>query len=115
MLTRISPALAVAYWVMIHSALLGDQMPMRSPGLQAEGDEAGGEGLDVGGEFGPGPVDTLLADDQAGAVAEAGDGAVEMDPDGIPDHRLAGGAVHVAGRGVGHWCAPLRGLVVRAP
>ena len=27
-----SPALAVAHWVITHSALLGDQMPMRLPG-----------------------------------------------------------------------------------
>ena len=32
MFTRISPALAVANWVSTHSELLGDQMPMRSPG-----------------------------------------------------------------------------------
>ena len=32
MLTRISPALAVANWVTTHSALFGDQMPIRSPG-----------------------------------------------------------------------------------
>ena len=34
MFTRIRPALAVANCVTIHSALLGDQMPMRSPGFR---------------------------------------------------------------------------------
>ena len=33
MLTRISPAFAVANCVTTHSALFGDQMPMRSPGF----------------------------------------------------------------------------------
>ena len=32
MFTRISPALAVANCVTTHSALFGDQMPIRSPG-----------------------------------------------------------------------------------
>src|SRR5829696_3801953 len=31
-LVNINPALAVAYWRVVHSALLGDQMPTRSPG-----------------------------------------------------------------------------------
>ncbi len=31
MLTRIAPILAVANWVIVHSAQLGDQMPTRSP------------------------------------------------------------------------------------
>ena len=31
MLTRIAPILAVAYWVTVHSARFGDQMPTRSP------------------------------------------------------------------------------------
>ena len=34
MLTRISPALAVANWVTTHSALFGDQIPIRSPRLR---------------------------------------------------------------------------------
>jgi hypothetical protein len=31
MLTRTAPILAVAYWTIVHSAQLGDQMPTRSP------------------------------------------------------------------------------------
>ncbi len=31
MFTRIAPILAVAYWVMVHSAQFGAQMPTRSP------------------------------------------------------------------------------------
>ena len=34
MLTRISPAFAAANCVTAHSLLLGDQMPMRSPGAR---------------------------------------------------------------------------------
>ena len=30
-MTRMAPSLAVAYWVTVHSAQLGAQMPMRSP------------------------------------------------------------------------------------
>jgi hypothetical protein len=33
MVTRISPALAAANWVSVHSARLSDQIPMRSPGF----------------------------------------------------------------------------------
>ena len=84
-------------------------------GLQPKGDKAGGEGIDVRRQFRPCPVDALLADDQAGTVAEAGDGAVEMDPDRVADHRLVRGAVHVAGREVGHRSAPWDGLVVWPP
>src|SRR4029453_9222848 len=32
MFTRMAPTLAVAYWRVTHSALLGDQIPTRSPG-----------------------------------------------------------------------------------
>ena len=46
MLTRISPALAVANCVTTHSALFGDQMPTRSPGCEAQRQQAGGEGVD---------------------------------------------------------------------
>jgi len=31
MLTRMAPILAVAYWVIVHSAQFGAQMPTRSP------------------------------------------------------------------------------------
>ena len=31
MLTRTAPILAVAYWVSVHSAQFGDQIPTRSP------------------------------------------------------------------------------------
>ena len=34
MFTKISPALAVANWVIVHSAQLGAQTPIRSPGLR---------------------------------------------------------------------------------
>ena len=106
MLTRISPALAVANWVTTHSALLGDQMPTRSPGCRPKRDQAGGERVDAFGQFRPGPADALLADDQAGAITPTRDGAVEMHPDGVPDHGLIGGAVHVAGRLTSRWNFP---------
>ena len=47
MLTRINPALAVANWVITHSELLGDQMPIRSPGCQAMSDQTGGEPVNL--------------------------------------------------------------------
>ena len=33
MFTRIAPTCAVAYWIIGHSAVFGDQIPIRSPGL----------------------------------------------------------------------------------
>ena len=47
MLTRISPALAVANCVSTHSLLLGDQMPTRSPRLEAERQQPGGKLVDA--------------------------------------------------------------------
>jgi len=34
MFTKIKPALAAAYWVMVHSTQFGAQIPMRSPGFK---------------------------------------------------------------------------------
>ena len=48
MLTRMAPALAVAYWRITHSALLGDQMPTRSPGSTPEGQQPAGHLVDGG-------------------------------------------------------------------
>ena len=47
MLTRIAPSLAVAYWVRVHSAQFGAQMPTRSPLPMPAAEQAEGEGVDL--------------------------------------------------------------------
>ena len=74
MLTRISPALAVANWVTTHSALFGDQMPIALAGLQPQRDQAGGERIDLLGQLAIAPAHALLAHDQRRPVAPARNG-----------------------------------------
>ena len=54
----------MANCVTTHSALLGDQMPIRSPGSQAERQQPGGERVDLGFQLAIGPADVLVAHDQ---------------------------------------------------
>ena len=68
MLTRISPALAVANWVSTHSALFCDQMPTRSPGAEPEREQAGGEIVHGVLQLAIGPADVLVAHDQRFAI-----------------------------------------------
>ena len=65
-------------------------------GLEAQRQQAGGEGIDLGLQLGPGPAQALLADDQGIALRPARGGAVEMDADGLAEQRDVRGPVHVA-------------------
>ena len=96
MLTRISPALAVANWVITHSALFGDQMPMRSPRLQAERQQPRGKPVDPFLQIAVCPADLLMPDDQRIICAKAFDNAVEMHADRIADKRRIARPVHIA-------------------
>ena len=60
-MTRITPALAEAYWTSTHSAQFGLQIPSRSPGSQAERREPAGDAVDLGVELRVGPADVLMA------------------------------------------------------
>ena len=102
MLTRISPALAVANCVTTHSALFGDQMPTRSPGSQPQRQQPGGERVDLVAEFAVGPADALLAHDQPGPVAVSRHRAVEVGADRLAEQRLRGGAMHIARKPLRH-------------
>ncbi len=68
MLTRISPALAVANWVSTHSALFCDQMPIRSPGFRPKAHQPGRHLVRLVAELAIGPADALMADDQSVGV-----------------------------------------------
>ena len=71
MLTRISPALAVANWVTTHSALFGDQMPMRSPGSRPSASSPAANASTRSLQLAIAPADVLVADDQRIALAKA--------------------------------------------
>ena len=74
--------------------------------LQTQRHQAGGERIDAFGQFGPGPADPLLTHNQARAITPTRHGAIEMHPDGVPDHELIGGAVGVAWRLTSRWNFP---------
>ena len=80
MVTRISPALAAANWVSVHSGRFSDQMPIRSPRSQAEREKARGQRVDAFGKFLPGPAHIMAGRDQRLAIAPALDGLVEARP-----------------------------------
>ena len=96
MLTRISPAFAVANWVTTHSALFSDQMPIRSPALQPQRQQPGGERLRPLDKFAITPAYPLAAHDERGRVGDAGGGAVEVLPDRLAQQRHGDCAVDVA-------------------
>ena len=69
MLTRISPALAVANWVTTHSALFSDQMPIRSPRSSPSASSPAANASARVDQLRLGPAHALAADDQGRAVA----------------------------------------------
>ena len=64
MLTRMSPAFAVANCVNTHSLLLGDQMPMRSPGSSPRVEQSRGEPIDGLAQLAIAEPHLLMAHDQ---------------------------------------------------
>jgi hypothetical protein len=70
-------------------------------GLQAEGDKAGGEFVDLAAELSVGPTNVLVADDKGFMVSEAFGSRVEGGADRGLDQRHGGGAPDVA-HGNGH-------------
>ena len=65
-------------------------------GLEAERDEAGGEGVDLALQLAIVPADVLMADDQRVALGKTLDDAVEMHADRLADQRNVAGAMNVA-------------------
>ena len=78
-------------------------------GLEAQRQEPGGEGVDLGVQLGVGPADRLLAHDQGGPVGPAGGGTLEVGADGLADQGHVAHAVHVA-EPVGHARLPRLGM-----
>ena len=78
-------------------------------GLEAQRQEPGGEGVDLGVQLGVGPADRLLAHDQGGPVGPAGGGTLEVGADGLADQGHVARAVHVA-EPVGHARLPRLGM-----
>ena len=80
---------------------------MRSPGCSPSATSPAAKASTCSASSRPGPVGCPAGGRSApGRSAEAGNGAVEMHPDRVADHRLVGGAMHIAGRGFGHWRLP---------
>ena len=87
MLTRMIPALAVAYWTSAHSAQLGLQMPTRSPGLDAGGDERSRGAIDGLAELRVRVAEVLVDRDERLALPEPRDRAVEVVTDRVAQQR----------------------------
>ena len=87
MLTRMTPTFAVAYWTTVHSAQFGAQMPTRSPLASPAATQRLGEAVHLLAEDGIRPPQSLGAVDQRLAVAEPGDGRVEVGPDRLLEQR----------------------------
>ena len=102
MVTRISPALAAANWVSAHSAQFGDQMPIRSPWLEAQRQQPGGQ------RVGPAPsssakrpADALLHRDQRlGARPSGAAASSSACADRVSRSGGASAPLHVAQLGV---------------
>ena len=91
MLTRIAPILAVAYWVRVHSAQFGAQIPTRSPLVMPGAEEAEGERVDFCVQLRVAQPDPGRPVDQGKLVGVAGDGAVQVLADGVAQQRCFAG------------------------
>ena len=87
MLTRMIPALAVAYWTSAHSAQFGLQMPTRSPGSIPAAMNARARAIDRLAELRVRVAEVLVDRDERLAVAEPLDRAVEVVADRVAQQR----------------------------
>jgi hypothetical protein len=94
MLTRMSPAFAVANWVMTHSALFGDHTQMRSPRFESKRQEASRR-VNPLLQLAIRPADLLVPDDEGLTVRKALDYSVEMHANRITDKWSVARAVYV--------------------
>src|SRR5262249_47908782 len=83
-------------------------------GLEAEGDEAGGQRVDLLLELPVGPADVLLADDERVALGKARRDAVEILADRLADERRLAPAMHVAAVQPRHGRLPRSSLSLRS-
>ena len=92
MLTRISPALAVANCVTDPFGVVGRPDADALARFQTQRQQPGGEGVHLLAQFPVAPVDLLLAGDQARPATPARDRAIEMHADGLAEQRDGGDA-----------------------
>jgi hypothetical protein len=80
MLTRITPALADAYWASTHSAQLGAQDPHPVAAPQTRGDKGAGETVDSLVELRVRPPDALMTHNQRLTIGMRRNRALEVGP-----------------------------------
>ena len=102
MLTRIRPALALANWVSTHSLLLGDQMPMRSPGCKTERQQPRGQPVNFPLQPRISQPHFLVPHHERRAGRPFGAYGVEELPDRLADQRLIARTMDVTELEPGH-------------
>ena len=95
MLTRITPALAVAYWVSAHSARFGLHTPTRSPLRRPAASIPPASRSTASPNSRIGVAHTVAAVDERLGVGDAGDRPLEVVPDRLPEQWIRASAVCV--------------------
>ncbi len=98
MLTRIAPILLVANWVIVHSARLGDQMPMRSPFSRPNAISPRAQRSTSSLQLAIGIAQPLVAHDQGLVIGILRDDLIEHVADGHTQQRGITDAADVAQR-----------------
>ena len=101
MVTRMSPALAAANCVSVHSGAVERPHPDPRAAFETEREKACRQRIDARGKLFPGPANVMAWRNQRLAIAPASGCLIEAAPDGVAEQRRVGGAADVAVEGVG--------------